>query len=134
MCIGCELGMVLTRRRASFFCAARPARVTGMLRAPSSCLSGLLYSHCTPLFVVFPQSDEPRLFVRTLLHCALARLLVVLTARAAVKQVGCAAPELGDELGRALLAEARADSEYATRLRRELQVRPSLRMLSSLLA
>ena len=81
-----------------------------------------------------PPLDEPRLFVRTLLHCALARLLVVLTARAAVKQVGCAAPELGDELGRALLAEARADSEYATRLRRELQVRPSLRMLSSLLA
>ena len=60
-------------------------------------------------------------------RCTLALLACVVCGIGAAPPLGCAAPELGDELGRALLAEARADSEYATRLRRELQVRPSLR-------
>ena len=58
----------------------------------------------------------------------LALLLCVVCCTCAAPPLGCAAPELiGDELGRALLAEARADSAYATQLRRELHACPELK-------
>jgi len=57
----------------------------------------------------------------------LALLVCVACGGSAAPPLGCEAPALDDELGRALLAEARADSEYVTRLRRELHACPELK-------